>query len=58
MISKKNILIAQGGGPTNVINMSLVSIIEFVDFKKTIDKNEADISDQKDEVQSGDDKKK
>ena len=28
MISNKNILIAQGGGPTNVINMSLVSIIE------------------------------
>ena len=28
MISNKNILIAQGGGPTNVINMSLVSIIQ------------------------------
>ena len=28
MISNKNILIAQGGGPTNVINMSLVSIIK------------------------------
>ena len=28
MFSNKNILIAQGGGPTNVINMSLVSIIK------------------------------
>ena len=28
MISNKNILIAQGGGPTNVINMSLVSIVK------------------------------
>ena len=28
MISNKNILIAQGGGPTKVINMSLVSIIK------------------------------
>ena len=28
MISNRNILIAQGGGPTNVINMSLVSIIK------------------------------
>ncbi len=28
MISNRNILIAQGGGPTNVINMSLVSIIQ------------------------------
>ena len=28
MISNKNILISQGGGPTNVINMSLVSIIK------------------------------
>ena len=28
MISNKNILIAKGEGPTNVINMSLVSIIK------------------------------
>ena len=28
MFKNKNILIAQGGGPTNVINMSLVSILE------------------------------
>ena len=28
MISNKNILIAQGGGPTNVINQSLVGIIK------------------------------
>ena len=28
MIKNKNILIAQGGGPTNVINMSLVSILK------------------------------
>ena len=27
MVSNKNILIAQGGGPTNVINQSLVGII-------------------------------
>ena len=28
MVSNKNILIAQGGGPTNVINQSLVGIIQ------------------------------
>ena len=28
MVSNKNILVAQGGGPTNVINQSLVGIIQ------------------------------
>ena len=28
MLSNNNILIAQGGGPTNVINQSLVGIIK------------------------------
>ena len=36
MISNKNILIAQGGGPTNVINMSLVSIIKEEKLKSSV----------------------
>ena len=28
MVSNNNILIAQGGGPTNVINQSLVGIVQ------------------------------
>jgi len=55
----------RNGGYTRIIKLgnrkndnSLVSIIEFVDFKKTNINNEDDASNQKDETQSGDEKKK
>ena len=55
----------RNGGYTRIIKLgnrkndnSLVSIIEFVDFKKAILEDEDNASDQKDEIKSGDEKKK
>ena len=54
----------RNGGYTRIIKLgnrkndnSLVSIIQFIDFNKGIDK-EDNISDKKDDNSSGDDKKK
>ena len=54
----------RNGGYTRIIKLgnrkndnSLVSIIEFIDFKKTVN-NEENTSDKKDEINSGDEKKK